>query len=594
MASLEIISSKNSGGSSVFPLTKKLISMGSDASNDIVIAGDGVGPSHAVMQFDGIQFNITSVDRKAILFVNGKKKRKTVLSEGDVVKIGETVLRFSILECSAIQSSELTPADNLGFSKLQELSQKLLSQQSLPAILEHLMDSVIELSSADKGFLILTKNDAVSIKVARNIERANIKDAVEQVSDSIIAKVIQSKTSIIVSDAANDSEFNSSQSVVKLNLSSVMCLPLVSRDGLIGLIYVGNDNIVNMFTNEHLELLEVFAAQASLIVANAILMNDLRLDNEVLMTRLKEKRFGSIVGSCTAMQEVFRTIEKVAPTNVNVLITGQTGTGKELIAHEIHNRSPRADGPFITINCGAIPESLLESELFGHIKGAFTGASHTREGKFQAAHSGTIFLDEIGEMPLNLQVKLLRVLQERIITKVGATQSEFIDIRVLAATNRNLEDAIKEKTFRDDLYYRLNVLMVSLPPLADRGEDVVTIAKYCIQNICDELNIAVHVLGADAEKAIREYNWPGNIRQLENRLKKALVLAESTTLSASDLDLSETELAPLVPLADAKEKFAFQYIMKALERNGGNRTKAASELGVDPRTIFRYLGKDFA
>lgn len=568
--------------------------MGSDASNDIVIAGDGVGPSHAVMQFDGIQFNITSVDRKAILFVNGKKKRKTVLSEGDVVKIGETVLRFSILECSAIQSSELTPADNLGFSKLQELSQKLLSQQSLPAILEHLMDSVIELSSADKGFLILTKNDAVSIKVARNIERANIKDAVEQVSDSIIAKVIQSKTSIIVSDAANDSEFNSSQSVVKLNLSSVMCLPLVSRDGLIGLIYVGNDNIVNMFTNEHLELLEVFAAQASLIVANAILMNDLRLDNEVLMTRLKEKRFGSIVGSCTAMQEVFRTIEKVAPTNVNVLITGQTGTGKELIAHEIHNRSPRADGPFITINCGAIPESLLESELFGHIKGAFTGASHTREGKFQAAHSGTIFLDEIGEMPLNLQVKLLRVLQERIITKVGATQSEFIDIRVLAATNRNLEDAIKEKTFRDDLYYRLNVLMVSLPPLADRGEDVVTIAKYCIQNICDELNIAVHVLGADAEKAIREYNWPGNIRQLENRLKKALVLAESTTLSASDLDLSETELAPLVPLADAKEKFAFQYIMKALERNGGNRTKAASELGVDPRTIFRYLGKDFA
>lgn len=595
MPSLDLISASTEGDKKKFSLNKKIISLGSDPSNDIVIIDSTINDSHAVLQFDGSQFNITALDRKSEIFVNGKKKRKTILIEGDLIKIGNTVFRFSVLEISpTADCPEDFKTELKGFQKLQELSQKLLAHNSLPSVLENLMDSVIELTNADKGFLILTHNDVFSIKVARNIERSNIKDAVEQVSDSIIAKVIASEKSIIVSDAVNDNEFNCSQSVVQLNLSSVMCVPLISNKRLRGLIYVGNDNIVNLFTTPHLELLEIFAAQASLIVANAILLDDLRVDNELLQHKLNEKRFGSIIGSCTVMQTVFRTIEKVAPTNVSVLITGETGTGKELIAHEIHQRSPRSKGPFVTINCGAIPETLLESELFGHVKGAFTGASSTREGKFQAAHNGTIFLDEIGEMPVNLQVKLLRVLQERVITKVGTVKTEAIDIRVLAATNKNLEDAVTQKEFREDLYYRLNVLMIKLPPLRDRGEDILTIAQYLIQHISNELGIEPYPLSIEAKDALLTYSWPGNIRQLENRLKKALVLADASALSAADLELENAQLKPLKPLADAKEKFAFQYIMKALERHGGNRTKAANELGVDPRTIFRYLGKDFA
>jgi transcriptional regulator with PAS, ATPase and Fis domain len=371
-----------------------------------------------------------------------------------------------------------------------------------------------------------------------------------------------------------------------------MCVPLLDRGNLLGVIYVGNDNVAHLFTQRDLEMLIAFAGQASLIVANAMLVNNLRRSNESLTHQLHDKRFGSIIGSCDAMRSVYRTIEKVAPTGVSVLILGETGTGKELIAHEIHQRSPRARGPFVTINCGAIPESLLESELFGHVKGAFTGAHATREGKFQAAHGGTIFLDEIGEMPLNLQVKLLRVLQERTITKVGCSTSEHVDIRVVAATNRNLEEAVKNNEFREDLFYRLNVVMLRLPPLRDRQDDVVLIARFLVSEICKEMNVPAKEFAADALAAMKKYPWPGNIRQLENRLKKAVVLADGHHLTAEDLDLPPEVLTETVSLAEAKENFARRYILEVLDRNNGNRTQTARELDVDPRTIFRYLEKE--
>ena len=227
-------------------------------------------------------------------------------------------------------------------------------------------------------------------------------------------------------------------------------------------------------------MLTVFAAQASLLVRNALLVNDLKLDNRSLHERIEQMRFGEILGSSPRMQEVFRKVQKVAGTDISVLVTGETGTGKELIARELHNRSPRAKRPFVTINCGAIPENLLESELFGHVRGAFTGAVTNKMGRFQAADGGTLFLDEIGEMPLPLQVKLLRALQERVVVRVGDTNAESIDIRVIAATNRDLETEIKTGRFREDLYYRLNVVHLHLPPLRDRGDDIVVLARYMV------------------------------------------------------------------------------------------------------------------
>lgn len=579
-------------GDASWPITSRITTIGAESNNDIVIHGVGVKPSHAMLHFDGREFVLQSTDRSVEFMVNGKPKRKISLCDNDVVAFGDTSLTFHLLDTASTAIDPATKSELESFKKLNELSRAMLGKYDVGELLESLMDAVIEITNARKGFLILTEGDGLDIKVARNVNRETILDAKQQVSDSIIEKVHKTQKAIIVSDALNDDQFNGSQSVINLNLSSVMCVPLVDRGKMLGLFYVGNDDVKNLFTQRHLELLTTFAAQASLVISNALLVNELRFDNEQLHKLLHEKRFGRIIGSCNAMKDVFRTIEKVAPTGVNVLVLGETGTGKELVAHEIHSRSPRANGPFVTINCGAIPETLLESELFGHVKGAFTGATSTREGKFQAAHKGTIFLDEIGEMPLNLQVKLLRVLQERTITKVGATHSENVDIRIVAATNRDLEQAVKAGQFREDLFYRLNVVMMTLPPLRDRGSDVALIARFLVSEIAADLKLPVKHISAEALAAMKKYAWPGNIRQLENRLKKALVLSDGATIQPEDLDLDPEMLSPVMNLAEAKEQFAHRYVRDALERNAGNRTQTAKELGVDPRTIFRYLEKD--
>jgi len=272
-----------------------------------------------------------------------------------------------------------------------------------------------------------------------------------------------------------------------------------------------------------------------------------------------------------------------------VLVTGETGTGKELIAREIHRRSPRHNGPFVAINCGAIPENLLESELFGHARGAFTGAVSARPGRFQAASGGTLLLDEIGEMPAALQVKLLRALQEGAVTRVGENKPETVDIRVVAATNKDLEEELQAGRFREDLYYRINVVHLHLPPLRERGEDAVTLAKWFLGRAVRELASKVKGFSPQALVAIKRFRWPGNIRQLENRIKKAVVLAERPLISPDDLELRPEQLDPILPLAQARDEWQQRYINDVLERNGGNRTKTAKDLGVDPRTIFRHL-----
>jgi transcriptional regulator with PAS, ATPase and Fis domain len=291
------------------------------------------------------------------------------------------------------------------------------------------------------------------------------------------------------------------------------------------------------------------------------------------------------------MREVYRKVSKVATADVSVLISGETGTGKELIANEIHRRSARAKGPFITVNCGAVPENLMESEFFGHMRGAFTGAVATREGKFQAAHQGTLFLDEIGEMPLSLQVKLLRVLQEHQVVKVGATKSETIDIRVIAATNRQLEEEVSAGRFREDLYYRLNVVHLDLPALKDRGDDVILLARYMLQTYIRKYSAKVKGFTPGAVAALKKHSWPGNVRELENRIKKAAILCDGTMIGPADLDLRQEDLPEILSLAEAKEQFQREYVMQILERNNGNRTKTARDLDVDPRTVFRYLEK---
>jgi transcriptional regulator with GAF, ATPase, and Fis domain len=575
-------------------LVKALTSVGRSADNDIRLEDPSVADSAVHILYDGNAYRVGS--HGGTFEVNGKKRDEHVLSQNDRLRIGDCELLFDqSLEEAPVPPDRPAAPDSVAELKvlrqLTSFSEKLLGSYDIDRLLENLMDEVIEVTHADKGFLILMENNELQIKVARNIARENIENAVERVSDSIIAKVIKTRGPLIISDALDDPEFKSSESVVNLKLLSIMCVPLMNRGEVFGLIYVGNDRLVNRFEAQMLDLLTIFAAQASLLIQNAMMVNELRLDNTELRRRLEEQQYGDIVGACAGMREVYRRIDKISVTDIAVLIIGETGTGKELIAHEIHRRSPRSKGPFVTINCGAIPENLLESELFGHVKGAFTGAVATRAGKFQAASSGTLFLDEIGEMPLQLQVKLLRALQEKIIYKVGDNRGELVDIRVVAASNKVLEDEVKNNRFREDLYYRLNVVTLKLPPLRQRGEDVVVLGKFFLQKCVRELNAKARAFTPNAVIAMKKYSWPGNVRELENRIKKAVVLTDKPLIGADDLDLKPENLDPILPLAQAKEEFQKRYINEVLERNSGNRTKTAKDLGVDPRTIFRHLEK---
>ena len=575
-----------------YAIRKKLVSVGRGQDNDVIISDPSLSDTQAQVLFDGRDFLLSSLDRNEFS-VGGKKRKKHRLEHDDIVGFGQATLHFSMFDAPQEELSDGSPASALeAYRSLYEFSERLLETYEPKQVLEALMDAVIALTQADKGFLLLVEGDERHVEVARNVRRENLADAVNKLSDSIVGKVLRTKKAVIVSDATADAEFKNAMSVVRLQLSSVMCVPLVERGNLLGAIYVGNDSVTQLFTRDHLELLTIFAAQASLLLKNAVLVSHLRADNIELTQRLSAQTLGNIIGSCPPMQEVFRKVQKVATTDISVLITGETGTGKELIAHEIHQRSGRAKGPFVVINCGAIPENLLESELFGHVRGAFTGAVQNRPGKFHAASGGTLFLDEIGEMPLNLQVKILRALQERVVVRVGDTRPEPVDIRVLAATNRNLETEIKANRFREDLYYRLNVVNIHLPPLRERGDDVMVLAKYFLGRAAEEMGSSVSGFSPEAATALRKYAWPGNIRQLDNHIKKAVVLCDRALLSAEDLGLEMAALPAILPLADAAERFRRDYINQVLQLNNGNRTKTAKDLGVDPRTIFRHLEKE--
>jgi transcriptional regulator with GAF, ATPase, and Fis domain len=579
------------GQTRTVPLIKRITSVGAGNDNDIRIEHARVPENALHIMFDGTDYQVGS--HGVSLEINGKQCESHALRQRDVIRVGDCELVFGVeaLEPSRAEPSDAAERELTALRRLTEFSEALLASYDLDRLLERLMDEVIEVTRADKAFLILMENDELHVKVARNLSRENIEDAVERVSDSIVAKVVRTQKPLIISDALDDPEFKASESVVNLKLLSVMCVPLMYRGSLFGLIYVGNDRLVNRFGSRSLDTLLVFAAQASLLLQNALLINELKLDNTELRKKLEEHHYGEIVGACSNMKDVYRRIDKIALTDISVLITGETGTGKELIAREIHRRSPRAKGPFVTINCGAIPENLLESELFGHVKGAFTGAVSNKPGKFQAAIGGTLFLDEIGDMPLPLQVKLLRALQEKVVYKVGDHRPEPVDIRVVAATNRVLEEEIPKGTFREDLYYRLNVVTLQLPPLRDRGEDLIVLAKFFLQKYAKEFNSKVRGFTPASAIAMKKYAWPGNIRELENRIKKAAVLTDKLLLGPEDLDLKPENLDPILPLAQAKEEFQKRYINEILERNNGNRTKTAKDLGVDPRTIFRHLEK---
>ena len=371
-----------------------------------------------------------------------------------------------------------------------------------------------------------------------------------------------------------------------------MCAPLVFQGELLGVIYVGNRRPSFSFEEYDLKTLCIFSGQAATLLKNTIVQERLQHDNARLKGELEGFQYGAMVGSSKIMQQVFQRVDKLSQTDINLLIIGETGTGKELIAREVHRRSNRAEGPFIAINCGALPPTLIESELFGYKAGAFTGANTDRKGSFESAQGGTLFLDEIGEMPLDVQVKLLRVLEEREVLPLGGSEPIRLNVRFICATNRHLQTEVREGHFRLDLYYRINSFELELPPLRARGEDIILLARYLLDRLSNRYSMPVKQISLEAQQGIRRYTWPGNIRELENRIAQAVILSDSSEITLKDLNISPNLLSEnILSLKEAQERFSQEYIAHVLALNGGNRTQAARDLAVDPRTVFRYLQK---
>jgi two-component system NtrC family response regulator len=333
--------------------------------------------------------------------------------------------------------------------------------------------------------------------------------------------------------------------------------------------------------------------ELNVVLRRARHVYDLERENRELQRTTADDSFEGIVGFCPAMQDVFRAVRRVAGSDAQVLIGGESGTGKELVARAIHRLSERANGPFVAINCGAIPVNLLESELFGHEKGAFTGAHARRAGRIEAAHRGTLFLDEVGDLPLELQVKLLRFLQEHRLERVGGRQEIPVDVRVIAATNADLDRALKEERFREDLFYRLAVVRISLPPLRSRGEDVIVLAKIFLERFATENKKTITGFTADALDSLRAHDWPGNVRELENKVKRAIIMAEGRKLTAEDLELDSghAERYRSVTLKEAREDLERELIRKTLRKHQGNVTRAAAELQVSRPTLYELMDK---
>lgn len=346
------------------------------------------------------------------------------------------------------------------------------------------------------------------------------------------------------------------------------------------------------FLNKPLDLDEL-----KIIIKRATYIRNLEMENKRLLKEkmISSEGIGDMLGSCPEMLEIYRIIEKVAPTDATVLITGESGTGKELVARAIHRMSIRKEKNFVVINCGAIPETLLESELFGHEKGAFTGAINKKIGKFELAAGGTIFLDEIGELSLNLQAKLLRFLQEKVIERVGGTELINLDVRIISATNSNLEEKIKEGKFREDLYYRLSVVTMQLPPLRERGDDIILLANYFLEKSAQKLG-KKKKLSKKALDAILRYHWPGNIRELENRVERAVILSENTLIEPEELGLDKSAIESMenlsgVTLKEARERLEKKLIKEALEKSKRNISLASEMLGIARSTLYDLMHK---
>jgi len=506
---------------------------------------------------------------------------------------------------------------SLAVKALYNVTRLFESLLDLDELLNRVMDAVIEILGAERGLIMLKNPEtgALQTRVARKVDKQTIED-VTRISKSVIQRVVDLGKPLVTTDAQSDPRFHESKSVSLYDIRSIVCVPIVIKGEVTGTVYVDSSLSATVFTKQDLYLLSAFAAQASMAIEKAMLLEELQLKKESLQAQNIDLRdaiapqlsFDNIVGDSGLMQDVFKRIKQVADTRVAVLIEGESGTGKELVARAIHYNGVRKDGPFVKINCAAIPENLMENELFGHEKGAFTGADERRIGKFEVADTGSLFLDEIGDLSVGLQAKLLTAIENKEFQRVGGTQTIHVDVRILTATNRDLLRLVQKRRFRKDLYYRVNEVPIKLATLRRRKGDIPYLVHHFIRKYSGDRSSPVTSIEKGALSVLMEYDWPGNVRELESAVKRALMDASGSTLtkpcfgflptgrSGSVLSRSDKVAQFVEGLLHEgmtlKQMLAImeeEVLRRAIDTEGWSIRKAAQELGISRNTLRSKL-----
>jgi transcriptional regulator with GAF, ATPase, and Fis domain len=626
-----------------FELRGELTRIGRAPSNDVVLEDVHVSGEHArvVMHSGRVTLSDLRSTNGTTLVRRGERHRlageqaSAELETGDVIELGSgdgvTQIRVTIADdadpthiVSMRRLDELEPAaakierDPGALSKLYTAQKRIVAANDLDQVLIEVADAALFLVPSATHVTVVLRDDdqgtdqtaAAFVPVMTRVRQqggpGGPPGGPVPVTRSVYRRVVKERAAVLAADAP--SEVGQTESIMGASIRSTIGVPLWKGEDIIGVLQCDNRNAAGTLNAADVELLLVLAANASLAVANARLIKRLvsaeerlQKENSFLRTREERRRGGKdveIIGKSDAMRRVIDQLDKVVDTRVTVLIEGETGTGKELIAAAVHYRSRRREKLFVAQNCAALAESLLESELFGHKKGAFTGAVDEKKGLFEIADGGTLFLDEITETPMSLQSKLLRALQEGEIRPVGATSSKHVNVRIVAATNRNLEDEVQKGRFREDLYYRLKVFPLRLPPLRERREDIEMLAGHFLRRYADEVGKPVGGFTQQALELMTAYNWPGNVRELQNEVQRLVIQLDPGAFATPELlsprirQVEGLVLRAGVPkgtlkdMMEAVEKF---FLIEALRDHGNNKTNAAKTLGITREGLHKKL-----
>jgi two-component system, NtrC family, response regulator HydG len=591
---------------------QETLSIGRDAGNDLQLDDHKVSRSHAVITREKGLYKILDLQSHNGTLVNGIPVKEHTLNHKDRIQIGDSLLLFllfherdlslsdeiefdegAVLSMSAVRLSLEDALCSIArdLNLLIKVSATINTTKSLKALQTQLLESMFEAIPAERAvILLLDKNLEHPISVFAMDKALGATQSVH-VSRTVMRQVLSEGTAVLSKNVAGSDHLSKSESLTANNIRSLLCVPLQLNKSIIGVLHLETSNPEVTLNEEHLQIVTAIGSFVSGALYNMHQLDWLERENRRLQDDIQIER--TMIGESQPMREIYQFIGKVAPADSTVLLRGESGTGKELAARAIHQNSPRANRPFIALNCAALAETLLESELFGHEKGAFTGAVAQKKGKLEIAEGGTLFLDEVGEISPQIQSKLLRVLQEREFERVGGTRPIKINVRIVAATNKDLEEAIRAGSFRQDLYYRLNVISRIMPPLRNRREDIPLLASYFVVKYSEKCKRSVTGLSPKAGEYLLGYDWPGNVRELENAIERAIVLGSTDQIQPEDLpeQIFETAAGSTSSLKtayhEAIKEAKRQLIIKALNQSGGSYAKAAALLGIHPNNLHR-------